>query len=71
VNAKNPFSNAKVVSHQTNPAKYHELGEGRGLPGFVMSRSELTEFYHCPRRWVRGYRRKIRTRMPGALWSTA
>jgi hypothetical protein len=58
MDAKNPFINARVVSHQTDPSKYHQPGVARGQPGFIMSRSELTEFYHCPRRWVRGYRRK-------------
>lgn len=40
-----------------NPEEYHLQMIERGNPAYIMSRSELLEFHHCPRRWFRGYRR--------------
>jgi len=52
------FKNAKIVSVQTDPNIYHRYNPGnndRGSQKFVMSRSSLMEFNHCPSRWVKGY----------------
>lgn len=55
---KNPFRGGKIISANTNPAVYHNTGGKRGQPDFVMSRSELMLFDHCPFRWLNGYKRK-------------
>lgn len=54
---KNPFIAGKVISKNTDPAVYRNNAR-RGAPDFVMSRSDLMEFAHCPARWVEGYQRK-------------
>lgn len=50
----NPFTKARIVSTNSNPDSYHGTGP-RGNAAFVMSRSELMEFNHCPRRWINGF----------------
>ena len=51
----NPFTSAKVVSVDTDPAVYFAQTAKRGERGYVMSRSDLVEFAKCPRRWRLGY----------------
>lgn len=53
---KNPFTNAKLVGHDTHPAVYHNSQHRRGSKEFVMSRSELKIFAACPHKWVAGWR---------------
>ncbi len=50
------FTNAKIVSRNTDTSAYHSQQHKRGQPGFVMSRSELTTFAACPSKWIRGWR---------------
>lgn len=54
---RNPFTNATITGHNVDPNAYHANNAERGDASYVMSRSELTEFFHCPSRWRRGYRR--------------
>src|SRR5437868_1489880 len=53
----NPLHNATIVSVDTDPAIYLR-NEKRGAREFVMSRSELAEFNHCPARWIAGFKKK-------------
>lgn len=53
---RNPFTNGRLVALGANPDKYHQQDARRGTKHFAMSRSELCEFNHCPRRWMAGYR---------------
>lgn len=55
---RNPFSSARIVGKNVNPADYFKQDVQRGDPAFVMSRSDLCEFAHCPARWRNGYHRK-------------
>jgi hypothetical protein len=56
------WQSGKVIGSDVDPLKYHlfqpidDRGNvpKRGDPKFVMSRSELTEFAHCPARWLAG-----------------
>jgi hypothetical protein len=51
----NPFAMGKIVGVDYFPEVYHQMSEGkRGHKDFLMSRSELMEFNHCPQRWLRG-----------------
>jgi hypothetical protein len=52
---KNPFTNAKVVSENTEPSVYHNSQFRRGDPKFVMSRSELQIFSRNPHKWIAGF----------------
>ena len=52
---KNPFTNARVVSENTEPSVYHNNQFRRGDPKFVMSRSELKIFARCPHKWIAGF----------------
>ncbi len=55
---RNPFTNASLVTANMDPLVYHaSIGGRRGEPDFIMSRSELMNFYSCPRKWINGYRR--------------
>lgn len=52
---------AKIISTQTEPEAYHSYNpddDGRGEKSYVMSRSDLMEFYHCPHRWAIGFEKK-------------
>jgi len=52
------IQNAKIVGTQVMPEYYHQYnpdGDGRGEINYVMSRSDLMEFNHCPHRWAMGY----------------
>ena len=49
---------AKIISVDTDPVSYHYNSEPRGSKDYVLSRSDLMEFYHCPQRWIKGYREK-------------
>jgi hypothetical protein len=51
-----PFTNARVVSVNTEPSVYHNNQFQRGDPKFVMSRSELRIFARCPHKWIAGFR---------------
>lgn len=62
----NPFTKAKIVAANYNPEHYHEADQ-RGNPAFVMSRSQLMEFNHCPRRWLAGFVSKEST---STQWGT-
>lgn len=53
--AKNPFTNARVVSENTDPSVYHNSQFRRGDPKFVMSRSELQIFARNPHKWIAGF----------------
>lgn len=55
---RNPFSSARIVGKNVNPHDYFKQSVERGDPAFVMSRSDLCEFAHCPARWRNGYHRK-------------
>lgn len=55
---KNPFATARIVGKNVDPASYHAQKVERGHKDYVMSRSELCEFMHCPARWRAGYQRK-------------
>jgi hypothetical protein len=50
------FHDCQIISVGTEPAAYHHRDASikRGDPKFVMSRSELMEFWHCPARWLAG-----------------
>lgn len=55
------IQDAKITSIQTDPESYHQHNPGnnpRGHKEYVMSRSDLMEFYHCPNRWIQGYHKK-------------
>lgn len=50
---------AKIVSVKTDPDVYFAHNPGgnqRGGKDYVMSRSDLMEFFHCPNRWRKGYK---------------
>lgn len=52
------IKNATIEGVQIDPQFYHSYNPGdneRGSKDFVMSRSSLMEFNHCPHRWVKGY----------------
>jgi hypothetical protein len=49
------FTNAKIVSKNTNPADYLKRDIERGNPKFEVSSGMLKSFLVCPRRWHRGY----------------
>jgi hypothetical protein len=51
----NPFTNAKVVSENTDPAKYFVQPHKRGEASYIVSRSDLVAFGQCPRRWLLGF----------------
>ncbi len=51
----NPLTNAKVIGAGINPEDYHRQSVHRGDPQYVMSRGDLMEFAHNPRRWRAGY----------------
>jgi hypothetical protein len=55
---RNPFASARILGRQVDQSAYRQDVSLRGTPGYVMSRSELTEFMHCPARWKAGYVRK-------------
>lgn len=55
---RNPFSSARIVGKQVSNDDYRKQDVRRGALAFVMSRSDLCEFAHCPNRWVRGFKRK-------------
>jgi hypothetical protein len=64
---RNPFSSARIVGKNVNPADYHKQDVKRGDPAFVMSRGELMEFDHCPQRWLAG----VQTKETGSTeWGT-
>ncbi len=51
----NPFTSGKIVGVDYYPALYHQMEGGkRGTKDFIMSRSELMQFDHCPERWLLG-----------------
>lgn len=51
----NPFTSGKIVGVDYFPEVYHNMQAAkRGRAEFIMSRSELMEFDHCPQRWLRG-----------------
>lgn len=55
------IQNAKITSIMTNPESYHLYNPDNGPRGdkeYVMSRSDLMEFWHCPHRWIQGYHKK-------------
>jgi len=55
------IKNASIEGVQTDPEFYHNYNPGashRGSKDYVMSRSDLMEFNHCPHRWVGGYHKK-------------
>lgn len=58
IEVKNPFSGGKIIGANTPPKVYHDTGGKRGDKDFVMSRSELMLFDHCPARWLAGYKHK-------------
>jgi len=49
------FSNCKVVKDNCSHDEYGEQTVKRGNPGFIMSRSELVEFFLNPKRWLDGF----------------
>lgn len=55
---QNPFTSARIVGKQVSGADYRKQSVERGDPAFVMSRSDLCEFAHCPQRFKNGYSRK-------------
>lgn len=55
------IQNAKIYGKQVNPDDYHSYGAEKDIKGsknFIMSRSDLMEFDHCPHRWVSGFEKK-------------
>ncbi len=50
------FQNAKLIGQNVSSARYLAQESKRGELGFVMSRSELSEFAICPHRWKAGFR---------------
>jgi len=51
----NPLTNGKLVAVNYDQDKYVKTEVGRrGQADFLMSRSELMDFYACPSRWIRG-----------------
>jgi hypothetical protein len=50
------FKNAKVVASGYSSELYHKQEAKRGTAGYVVSRSALVEFSHCPHRWRAGYK---------------
>lgn len=50
----NPFRSAKVIGANIRPEVYLRQGSARGQADYVMSRSDLMEFAHCPSRWLAG-----------------
>lgn len=63
IEVKNPFVGGKIISENTDPSVYHDTGGKRGDRDFVMSRSELMLFDHCPARWLAGYKHKATDEM--------
>lgn len=51
------FQNARIVSVNADPTKYHLplAGVERGDPRLIVSSSMLREFGHCPSRWKAGF----------------
>jgi hypothetical protein len=56
--AVNPFTSARVVGVDTDPALYFGQKAKRGDKDYAVSRSDLVEFAKCPRRWRLGYEPK-------------
>lgn len=60
------IKNAKIHGIQVDPEEYHrfvpiygdELSVTRGKEHYIMSRSSLMEFNHCPHRWIEGYKQE-------------
>lgn len=52
---RNPIVSSKIVGENVDYAEYSNQVVARGHPSFVMSRSELVEFNHCPIRWLNGF----------------
>lgn len=55
IETANQLTDARIVGPVTH-GDYMRQDAGRGSSGFVMSRSELQNFAHCPSRWLLGYR---------------
>src|SRR4029077_1470857 len=57
---RNPFSNGKIERDTSNVdlRVYHKHTVPRGDPGYTLSRPQLVEFNHNPRRWLHGYGEK-------------
>lgn len=51
---KNPFTNAKLLGVGVDNDVYRRTGGERGSLDFVMSRSALSDFLDCPRKWRDG-----------------
>ena len=49
------FKNARVRGENVHPEDYHTQTKKRGEADYVMSRSDLVEFHHNPRRWRKGF----------------
>lgn len=56
--SKNPIVSAEIVGSDVDYADYSKQPDGviRGNLGYIMGRSELTEFAKCPSRWRKGYK---------------
>lgn len=52
------FRDAKIVGDDVDPAIYAKETHERGEAGYVISRSSLMTFAHCPARWLAGYQQK-------------
>lgn len=52
------FKEARIVGTDRDPAEYAKEQGRRGEADYVMSRSALMEFAHCPARWIAGYQQK-------------
>lgn len=49
------FTEARIVSIDTDPKYYFRQEHERGTPGFIMSASELKMFGECPDEYIHGY----------------
>lgn len=52
---KNPFTNARIVSVNTDPKEYHDItGAIRGNRNYVQSNTSLKLMAECQRKWILG-----------------
>lgn len=56
IELQNPFTNAKITGVSVPGSEYMKQPCARGVPDYVMSRSDLVEFDRCPSRWRAGYK---------------
>jgi len=66
------FHNAKIIQTNTDPDIYHRKDPNvrRGDMDFIMSKSELENFYTCPSRWKLGYREMDEERTKSLEWGS-